>query len=222
MATNPQNVTIYGRLSFPVFSHKEAVARNAKSDFPQADPGDVKPEFNMLVDDAQFTKFMTHVKDVFLPFCLAQHTAGEKRNALDAAQIKRITDVLDNPANQPPYVPVKLVPEKTQPLAPDAVAMIKIVGNKGADIEQKAIVNSDDELLAPDPQKMIFPRVEPIGLTVHNLYAGCYVAATLNLYSYISGKVPGFSASSGVAIFKADGDRFGGGVAIDEDEIFLD
>jgi hypothetical protein len=54
------------------------------------------------------------------------------------------------------------------------------------------------------------------------MYGGCYVAATLNLYAFISGKLPGFSASASVAVFKADGDRFGGGTAVDEDEIFLD
>ena len=54
------------------------------------------------------------------------------------------------------------------------------------------------------------------------MYPGCFVAATLNLYGFLSGKKPGFSASASTAIFKADGDRFGGGVDFDEDEIFLD
>jgi len=54
------------------------------------------------------------------------------------------------------------------------------------------------------------------------MYGGCYVAATLNLFSFVSGKAPGFSAAASVAVFKADGDRFGGGVAIDEDEMFMD
>lgn len=221
-STNPQNVTLYGRLSYPVFNHKDAVARNAKSSFPKADPNDVAPEFNILLEQAQLDKFLTHVKDVFLPYCLAQHTAGEKRNALDAAQIKRIMGVLDDPENQPPYIPLKLVPEKTQELAPDAVYMLKVTGNKGTDVELKAVVNSEDELAVPDPDQLTFPVIKPLRQTVHNVYAGCYVAITANLYAFVSGKVPGFSASSGVCIFKMDADRFGGGGDIDEEEIFAD
>ena len=221
-STNPQNVTLYGRLSYPVFNHKDAVARNAKSAFPKTDPNEVSPEFNILLDQVQLDKFMAHVTDVFLPYCLAQHTAGEKRNALDAAQIKRIMGVLEDPENQPPYIPLKLVPEKTQDLAPDAVYMLKVTGNKGVDIELKAIVNAEEELAVPDPTQLTFPVIKPLRQTVHNIYAGCYVAITANLYAFVSGKVPGFSASSSVCIFKMDGDRFGGGGEIDEDEIFAD
>ena len=117
---------------------------------------------------------------------------------------------------------MKPVPEKTQALAPEAVAMIKISGQRGLDIDLKAIVTSEDELNVPDPDQLAFPIVKPIGQTVHRMYGGCYVAATVNLYAFVSGKLPGFSASAGTAVFKADGDRFGGGVDVDEDEIFLD
>ena len=54
------------------------------------------------------------------------------------------------------------------------------------------------------------------------MYPGAYVAVTLNLYAYHNGKLPGFSAGASVAVFKADGERFGGGTTVDEDEIFLD
>lgn len=225
MATkNPTTVTIYGRLSFPVFKYADAVVRNQKSDYPKADTTQVTPEFNLLVEQAQLDKLVAHVRDVFLPFCEAQAAANEKRNALTPAETKRILKVIDGGdwADQPPYLPIKMVPEKTQALAPEAVAMIKILGNRGTDIEQKAIVTSEDELLVPDPALLVYPVIKPIGQTVHQLYAGCYTAATLNLYSFVSGKLPGFSASAGVAIFKADGDRFGGGSAVDEDEIFAD
>lgn len=222
-AKNPQTVTIYGRLSFPNFNYAQAVARNAKSNYPK-DAADVAPDFNLLVEQAQLDKLVNHVKQEFLPFCLEQSNKGEKRNALTDAEIKRILKVIDAQdwEAQPPYIPIKAVPEKTAPLAPEAVANIKIVGNKGVDVELKAIVNSEDELLVPDPDLLTFPVIKPIGQTVHQMYGGCYVAATLNLYSFISGKLPGFSASASVAVFKADGERFGGGTTIDEDEIFLD
>lgn len=219
---NPQTVTVYGRLSWPVFSHAEAVARNAKSKFPQ--PADqVTAEFNLLLDQAQRDKFVTAVKDQFLPYCLQQHAANEKRNALDAKQVDQILRVLEGDLEiQPPYIPLKPVPEKSAELAPDAVAMLKVKGARGADIVQKAIVTDEDQLIIPDPDILTWPVIKPIHQTVHSLYGGCYATATLNLYAYVSGKLPGFSASAGTVVFKADGDRFGGGIEIDEDEIFAD
>lgn len=220
---NPKTVTIYGRLSFPNFNYQQAVARNSKSQFPKA-PEDVAPDFNLLVEKPQLEKLLTHVKDVFLPYCIEQSNKGEKRDALTKAEVDRILKLIDAEDwdAQPPYIPVKPVPEKTADLAPEAVANIKVTGNKGVDIEQKAIVNTEDELLVPDPDQLAFPVIKPIGQTVHQMYGGCYVAATLNLYAFISGKLPGFSASASVAVFKADGERFGGGTTVDEDEIFLD
>lgn len=222
-AKNPKTVTIYGRLSFPNFSYAQAVARNSKSQFAKA-PEDVAPDFNLLLEQAQLDKFVKHIKDEFLPYCLEQSKKGEKRDALDQGQVDRILKLIDSGdfEVQPPYIPIKVVPEKTRDLAPEAVVNVKVTGNKGVDIELKAIVNNEDELLVPDPDLLKFPVIKPIGQTVHQMYGGCYVAATLNLYAFISGKLPGFSASAGVAVFKADGDRFGGGVTIDEDEIFLD
>jgi len=223
-AKSPTSVTIYGRLSFPVFGYNEAVARNQKSNFPAADKATVTPEFNLLVEDAQLKKLTDHVLQEFLPFCAEQHKKGEKKNALSPDEVKRIVKLIEAQDwdAQPPYIPVKAVPEKTQELAPETVAMVKVKGNRGVDIDQKAIVNDETELVVPDPDILKFPVVKPVNQTVHQLYPGAYVAATLNLYAFISGKLPGFSASAGVAVFKADADRFGGGIALDEDEIFLD
>jgi hypothetical protein len=222
-AKNPKTVTIYGRLSFPNFNYQQAVARNAKSQYAK-DAADVAPDFNLLVEKPQLEKLIAHVKDEFIPYCIEQSNKGEKRDALTQAEADRILKLIDAEdwEAQPPYIPVKPVPAKTMDLAPEAVANIKISGNKGVDIECKAIVNNEDELLVPDPDQLTFPVIKPIGQTVHQMYGGCYVAATLNLYAFISGKLPGFSASASVAVFKADGERFGGGTTVDEDEIFLD
>jgi len=223
VAKNPKTVTIYGRLSFPNFVYAQAVARNQKSQFPKA-PEDVSPDFNLLVEQAQLDKLIKHVTDEFLPYCMEQSDKGEKRDALTKAEVAKIMKIINASDwdSQPPYIPVKPVPEKTVDLAPEAVASIKISGVRGQDIELKAIVNTEDELLVPDPDLLQYPVIKPIGQTVHQMYGGCYVAATLNLYAFISGKLPGFSASASVAVFKADGDRFGGGVSVDEDEIFAD
>jgi hypothetical protein len=220
---NPKTVTIYGRLSFPNFDYAQAVARNGKSQFPKA-PEDVTPDFNLLVEQAQLDKLVTHVTSEFLPYCLDQAAKKEKRDALSKKEVDEILTIINAADwdNQPPYICVKPVSDKTAALAPEAVASIKVVGMKGVDIEQKAIVQTEDELVVPDPDQLTFPVIKPIGQTVHSMYGGCYVAATLNLYAFISGKHPGFSASASVAVFKADGDRFGGGTAVDEDEIFLD
>jgi hypothetical protein len=223
MAKSPKNVTIYGRLSFPNFEYKQAVARNATSQFKK-DDADVAPDFNLLLEQPQLDKLKTHLLDVFLPYCVEQHSKGEKRDALDQKQVDKIVAIIEKEdwENQPPYISIKPIPEKTQPLAPECLVSLKVIGNKGMDIEQKAIVTDESELAVPDPDLVQFPVIKPIGQTVHSLYGGCYAVATLNLFAFVSGKLPGFSASASTVVFKADGDRFGGGVAVDEDEIFMD
>lgn len=224
MAKSPKNVTIYGRLSFPTFDYQQAVAKNAKSQYAKADPADVTPDFNLLLERAQLDKLRKHILDEFLPYCVEQEKKGDKRDALTQAQADRIAKIIEAEdwENQPPYICIKPVPEKTMELAPEALASVKVIGNKGTDIVQQAIVQDESELAVPDPDRVSYPAILPIGQTVHTLYGGCYAAATLNLYAYISGKQPGFSAAASVCVFKADGDRFGGGVTVDEDEMFLD
>ena len=182
------------------------------------------PEFNLLLEQPQLDKLIAHITDVFLPWCLEQHTAGQKRSALDDKQIKKILAVFEDLSDQPPYLPVRVVPEKTAEMAPEAVATLKVNGSKGVDLIQKAIVNDESELAVPGGDIIIPARgvIMPIRDTVHTLYGGCYAAATLNLYAYISSGLPGISASASTIVFKADGDRFGGGVAVDEDDIFED
>ena len=224
MAKSPKNVTIYGRLSFPTFDYTQAVAKNAKSQYAKADPADVTPDFNLLLERAQLDKLRNHILNEFLPYCVEQSTKGEKRDALDAKQADRIKAIVESEdwENQPPYICIKPVPAKTMELAPEALASVKVLGNKGTDIVQQAIVQDESELAVPDPDRVDYPAILPISQTVHTLYGGCYAAATLNLYAFVSGKAPGMSAAASVCVFKADGDRFGGGVSVDEDEMFLD
>lgn len=224
MAKSPKNVTIYGRLSFPTFDYQQAVAKNAKSQFAKADAADVTPDFNLLVEKAQLDKLKNHLLTEFLPYCVEQEKKGDKRDALTQAQVDKLVKLIEAEDwdSQPPYICIKPVPAKTQELAPEALASVKVLGNKGTDIVQQAIVQDESELAVPDPDRVDYPAIMPIGQTVHSLYGGCYAAATLNLYAFVSGKLPGFSAAASVCVFKADGDRFGGGVTVDEDEMFLD
>ena len=178
---------------------------------------------NLIAKDGKsLCIFIKH--EEFLPYCVEQSNKGEKRDALTQAEADRIIKLIENEDwdSQPPYISIKSISEKTAPLAPECVANVKVNGNKGVDIEQKAIVNNEDELLVPDPDQLTWPVIKPIGQTVHQMYGGCLVAATLNLYAFVSGKLPGFSASASTAVFKADAERFGGGTSVDEDEIFLD
>lgn len=222
MSENPKQITIYGRLSFPSWTAKEAYDLSLKGSYPAKDVADAAPHFQLLVNDAQWQKFYKHATEVFLPYCAEQFAKGEKRDALSTAEVKQLADGLLDLENQTFNTPAKPVHPKTAELAPDAVATIKAIGPKGGDIDQKAIVHGEHELSVPDPDQLTWPAVKPINVSVHSMYPGCYVAATLNLYAYHNGKHPGFSAGATTAVFKMDGDRFGGTVAVDEDSIFMD
>jgi hypothetical protein len=221
---DPKKITVYGRLSFPRWTAKEAYDASQKGQYPAKDVASAKPEFNLILEQAQFDKFMAHVENVFFPYCVAQAAAGEKRDVLTEAEVKKLLDGLKGDLSDQMFnTPLKAVHEKTAALAPEGVASLKCIGNAGVDIEQKAIVAAEDELVVPDPDQLTWPVIKPISQTVHSMYPGAYVAVTLNLYAYHNDpKRPGFGAGASVAVFKADGDRFGGGVSVDEDEIFLD
>lgn len=221
---DPKRITVYGRLSFPAFTAQEAFDRSQKGDYPAKTVAEAKPDFQLLLEQGQFDKLMGHIENTFLPYCETQHNAGEKKDKLDSTETAALLKGLKGDlSKQVLNTPLKVVHEKTAPLAPEAVAAVKVIGNAGVNMELKAIVNDEDELAVPDPD-LIFPpaKILPLDKTVHSLYPGCYVAATLNLYAYHNGKHAGFSAGGSVAVFKADGDRLGGGLAVDEDEIFAD
>lgn len=227
MATNPKSVTVYGRLSFPRFTMAEAIKGNEGSKFPKKD-ADIAPEFNLLLEQAQLDKLIKHIDDVFLPYVEAQAAAKEKRDALDPKSVKKVRDFLaaGDWSDQPPFMPIKPVHEKTQPLAPEAVASLKITGPKGADVTLKATVYEEGQLLVPDPDDLLpYPKIKPIEETVFQMYPGAYVAATLNLFAFFSSNsIYGISAGANTAVYRGnlEGERFGGGVDIDEDAIFLD
>jgi hypothetical protein len=222
-AKNPKVVTIYGRLSFPTFTADEAFARSQKGQYPAKSVAEAAPDFQLLLEQPQLDKLMNHITSEFFPYCIEQEKNGEKRDVLSDKEVAKLTaDITGDLADQNFNTPIKPIHEKTQPLAPECVAAIKVIGNKGVDLELKAIVTDEDELKVPDPDLLTFPVIKPIGQTVHSMYPGCYVAVTLNLYAYHNGKNPGFSAGGSTAVFKMDGERFGGGTSVDEDEIFAD
>ena len=223
---NTKNVTIYGRLSWPVWTAQAAFDRSVGSKYPVASVDKAKPDFNLLVEQPQLDKLRSFVINTFLPYCIQQEADGSKKDSLAANEVAEIIkqiEAADFGGKSAIYnTPFKMVHEKTQPMAPEAVASIKLIGGEGADIVLKAIVADENELLVPDAEIFKFPVVKPIHETVHQMYPGAYVAATVNLYAYHNGKIPGFSAGASTAVFKADGDRLGGGVDVDLDEIFAD
>ena len=219
---NEKEITFYGRLSFPQLTAEGAYQRNLKGTYPTPDVASTSPDFSLLVTEAQWDRVRKHIEEVFLPYCAEQHKKGEKRDALSPAEIKVLIEGLEDLESQTYNTPAKPVSEKSALLAPEAVASIKVIGPKGSDFDQKAIVTSEQELKVPDPDIMSFPVILPINLTTHELYPGSVVAVTGNLYSYHNGKHPGFSIGANTLVFKRDADRFGGGAAIDADAMFMD
>lgn len=224
MPVNPNKVvTFYGRLSYPTWTAEEAFDRSQRGQFPARSIAEAKPDFMLLVSEAQFLKVRDFAVKTFLPYCAEQFKNGEKSDALDPDEVKKlIASIEGDLADQVYNSPFKLVSDKTAELAPDAVASVKIIGPTGGAFDLKAVVNSEADLSVPDPDILSFPVLKPIGETVHEMYPGCIVAVTANLYSYKNGKLPGFSAGANTAVFRGDAERFGGGVAVDTDEIFLD
>lgn len=223
--SGPKTVTVAGRLSYPVFTAKEAYDKSQKGKYPARSVSEAKPDFLLLVTQAQWELFYNHVVNEFLPYCAQQYAKGEKKDALDPTEIQQLIEGLDDLPKQIFNTPAKPVYEKSVELAPEAVATIKCIGPTGGDIELRAIVDDEDQLAVPDPDLLISKtnkKVLPLEQTKHRIYPGAYVASTLNLYAYHNGKFPGFSAGVSVAVFKSNADAFGGSVAVDEDAIFMD
>lgn len=226
VTSNPQNVTIRGRLSWPVWTYDQALKRDATSKFPAKDKADVKPSFDLLLSETHAERLVNHIKDVFLPWCEEQGKNGDK-SGLTAAEAKKIRKVLDEGEWDVEGILglIKPVHEKSQDLAPEAVMAVTVKGFKGRDLERKAIVKSVDQLKVDDGNTTVPSKgmIVDIDDTKLELYPGCIVAATINLYAFVSGKTPGITASAGAAIFAADAERFGGGgTVVDEDAIFMD
>ena len=230
---DPKNVTIRGRVSFPSWTHAEAVAKASKSTIPQIaqkavnDPGSITPEFTLLVEQAQLDKLIQHLENEFIPYVEAQFAAKEKRDALDPKYVKKIVDRLASGEwnDGVPHLPIKVINEKTADLAPECVAGIKVIGPKGGDIVLEATVFSEDQLSTPDADILKYPVRKPIHETNFVPYPGAYFAATLNLYAYFgSSSVYGIGAGANIAFYLGnyEGERFGGGGAVNEDEIFAD
>lgn len=225
----PEPITVRGRLSYPIFGYAEAVERDAKGMYPKQDKGQVKPSFNLLLEEAQVEKVVAYLLE-FLPFTVdtmgSNDPKSRPRNGLLKKEADKIQKLIESGdwSDQPPYIPLKVVSEKTADLAPEAAASLKVVGTAGQDIEQRAIVLSESELLVPDPDLTIPSKgmILPIGQTTHELYPGCVAMATVHAYSYAAGPNPGINISAGTCVFKADADRFGGGPSIDEDAMLLD
>ena len=223
---NPKNVTIKGRLSFPRFTHKEAVAANDRSKFKKPDPNEVAPEFNLLIEQDQLDKLKDHIVNVFLPYVEQQVANKEKRDALNPKLIQKIKDKIDaEDWDGSPFLPMKPVSEKNAEAAPESVASVKITGSKGSDITLKARVENEDQLVIPDPDILSWPTIVPLEKSVFQMYPGAYVAATLNLFAFESSStINGISAGANTAVYlgNLEGERFGGGVDLDEADIFLD
>lgn len=219
---NENQVTVGGRLSFPQLTAQVAYVQSQSGSYPAADVASASPNFMLLLNDTQTEKIKKALVDVFLPFCVEQHKKGEKRNALTPAQVKMILESIEDPENAVVNTPFKKVNDKTLALAPETVSAVKCIGNKGVDLQLMSIVHSEKELLIPDPDILVWPALVDLDRTRHQLYAGCNAGATIGFYTYVAGKSPGVSAGVNTIVFRGDNTKFGGGVDVDLDEIFMD
>lgn len=225
---NPKTITMKGRLSFPRFFIKDAIEANKRSKFPKANDSEVSTEFNLLLEQGQVDKFKDHVLNVFLPYVEEQYKKGkDERDALDPKLVQKIRDFITagDWSDQPPFFPLKAITEKNQEAAPECVASLKVSGRKGADLELQATIFSEDQLLVPDPDILSYPIRVPIAKSVFTPFAGAYYASTLNLFAFFNSNANfGIGAGAQMAFHMGnlEGERFGGGVAVDEDAIFED
>lgn len=221
--SNPKVVTVRGRLSFPSWTAQEAYDRSQSGEYPFKSVAEAKPEFSLVLEQPQVDKLVTKIVDEFLPYCVQQHEKDEKKDRLAPDEAKALAEQAQKHDGSGIYnTPFKKVSDKTLELAPETAGVIKIIGPTGGNFELKAVAWKEEELDPVDPDILKFPVIVPINETVHQMYPGCYVAVTINLYAYHNGKHPGFSAGATVAVFREDGERFGGGVSVDEDEMFMD
>lgn len=219
---NPQNVTLRGRLSWPNLTYAQALAQNARSKFPKKDE-EVRPNFQLLLEEDQADKLVAHLRDVFLPWCKEQGKAKEK-SGLEDKHVKKLLRVLDDADWETEGILglIKPVHEKTAELAPEAVMAVQVNGFRGQDLELKAVVRSEDDLRNPIDDFVIPARgaVLPIEDTNLELYPGAVVAAQLNLFAFVGANV-GITASTPTVVFVRDAERFGGGGGLDEEDLFM-
>lgn len=224
---NPKNVTVWGRLSYPTLTYAQAVINNDNNPNvkQRRNPGEERPDFSLLLDAVQTNKLVTHLKEVFLPYCVQQEADGQRKDALSQKDADRLAEAIDEAVagDEPSLVTlVRPLTDKTQALDPDAVTSVKLFGTNGQDMVLKAVVKTEKELAVPDGDLVIPKRglILPMNDTTHTMYAGAICAATIGLYAYKTGPASmGVSGGASVLIFKEDADPFGGGGIVDEDDI---
>lgn len=220
--TDGKTGTYTGRLSFPTLTAKAAYELSLKGSYPATGPDTSSPSFQLLLNQTQFDKFVAQAEE-FLEQCVLNEAAGTKKDALTQKEVNDLLkDIKGDLTDQRYNTPLKGVSDKTAELAPDTVAVLKVIGPKGGDIKVKAIVRDEKELAPTSDVIYTKPVILDIDETTHELYPGCVAKVTINMYAYRNGKNPGFSAGGSIVVFSADDDRFGGGSALDEDEMFLD
>ena len=223
MAIENPTVTVGGRISFPKFTAQEAFDSSQGGKYPAKSVEEAKPSFDLLLTQAQLDKVVKAIEDQFIPFVAERNKQGEKKNQLEPADVKDILKGLKSGEwkSKLYQLPIKEVHEKTAEMAPEAVATISVRGQAGSTLEQRAIVRDEKEVSDPD---FVFTdtTILPIGKTVHEIYPGCNVKVTINFYAYYTQGTPGITAGASVVVFDRDNDRFGGGVAVDEEAMFLD
>lgn len=224
-ATPPQaNLTVSGRLSYPVFTYAEALERNnSKSKYPKK-PEQVAPDYNLLLEQDGEDKVVNFLVNTFIPELREQIKTEQRLKDLTPDLIDELVEKLESGKwdSRAPFLPLRPLSDKSKELAPSAVSSLKISGNRQQDLELKAVVRDEGELLVPSNVQRDYPVVLPLKESVHELFPGCIAGTTLNAYGYMSGANPGIGLGGPKLVFQRSAERFGGGVALDEDALFED
>jgi len=179
MALKDNQLNIAGYLSFPEFTHVEAVAAAQKSGHvgvKQSGEDDaalmakiaagiplgpkekmkVKARFNLLLTQAQYDQLKADIKTKILPALIAN--ANGRFTAAQVAQVEKQLDA-DMWAAGLPFRPVD---DKTLAKIPDVVVSLAITQFAGQDFDLTARARDIDWLVDPANAPTLFPVALPV------------------------------------------------------------
>ena len=229
----PEAMNIGGRFSFHSLTAQAAYDSAHRADsklLPTQRPdtvNDAQANFTILLNETGLEVVKEYILDKVLPWFEQELKAGNPKMTIDQDGIDLLrTNIKDNNfGKKMGSTPFRDPSEKTLELAPNTAASIQMKAYKrGTDIKQEAFVSEEEHLISlPFSTK----RIYPIEDTVFELYAGCYVKATVTFWAGAVNGNPYLSCSANSVVFWKDGASFAGGGTDEEgmladDDLFLE
>ncbi len=189
---------------------------------------DAQANFTVLLNETGLGVVKEYILDKVLPWFEQEVKAGNGKITIDQDGIDLLrTNIKDNNfGKKMGSTPFRVPSEKTLELAPNSAASIQMKAYKrGTDIKLQAFVTAEEQLNSkPFSEKRIFPLED----TIFELYAGCYVKATITFWAGAVNGNPYLTASANSVVFWKDGPAFSGGgsdeegMVEDDDDLFID